>query len=170
MDFAELIETRYSCRAYRDEPVSDEDLAAVLNAARLAPTAANRQAFKVVVVHTRGREKELSGIYGREWFVQAPVIICVCGIPEVSWTSSHGKNYVDVDAAIVMDHIILAAADRNLGTCWIAAFDPDAVRDILQLPDNVEPVVLTTLGHPADSGRPKVRKALTELVCYEKYE
>ena len=170
MDFNKLIEARYSSRSYTDELISDEDLRAVLDVARLAPTAANRQAFKLVVIHTAGREEELSRIYGREWFVTAPIIIAACGIPADNWTSQGGKSYVDVDVAIVMDHLILAAADRGLATCWIAAFDPAAIRDILELPDGVEPIVLTTLGHPADSGKPKLRKDMADIVCFEKWE
>lgn len=170
MNFDKLIESRYSCRSYNDMDVSDEDLQAVLNAARLAPTAANRQAFKLVVLRTAGRENELSRIYGREWFVQAPIIICACGIPADGWISQGGKSFIDVDVSIVLDHLIMAAADRGLGTCWIAAFDPGAVRDILQLPEGVEPIVLTTLGHPADSGKKKLRKELTDIVCYDKWE
>jgi len=170
MDFERLIEERYSSRAYTKEEVSDKDLQKVLNAARLAPTAANRQAFKLVVVHTAGREKELSRIYAREWFVTAPIIIAACGIPAAGWISQKGKSFIDVDVAIVMDHLILAAANCGLATCWIAAFDPDAVREILELPAGVEPIVLTTLGHPGDSSKAKSRKDLSEIVCFEKYE
>ncbi len=169
MDFDKLVEKRYSVRGYTNKPVADEDLKAILNAARLAPTACNLQAFKIIVVHTAGRENEILKMYGREWFAQAPLVICVCGIPEENWTSSSGKNYVDVDVAIVMDHLILAATEKGLGTCWIAAFDPAAVKEVLKLPDGVEPIVLTPLGYPADTGRPKRRKSLDELVCYEYY-
>ena len=151
MDFDRLVTARYSVRAFTEQAVSDEDLGAVLEAARMAPTAANRQAFKLVVVPTAGRKDELKRIYGKEWFVQAPLVICACGIPEDNWTRrDDAKNYVDVDVAIVMDHLILAAANRGLGTCWIAAFDPVAAREVLQLPDELEPIVFTPLGWPAD--------------------
>jgi nitroreductase len=79
---------------------------------------------------------------------------------------SDGKNYNDVDVAIVMDHLILAAADLGLGTCWIAAFDPDAAREVLSLPEGVEPIAFTPLGYPADTARPKKRKPLEKLVRY----
>jgi nitroreductase len=79
-----------------------------------------------------------------------------------------GKNYNDVDVAIAMDHLILAAADLGLGTCWVAAFDPAAARAVLNLPPGVEPVAFTPLGYPADEPRPKTRKALAELVRYER--
>ncbi len=167
MDFQELIARRYSVRAYRTDPVEEEKLAQVLEAARLAPTAANFQPFQVIVVHTAGRQDELRRVYGARWFVQAPLVIAVCGLPGQAWTRGDGKNYCDVDVAIVMDHIVLAATDLGLGTCWVGAFDPQAAREVLRLPADVEPVVLTPLGYPADKPRAKKRKALSELVRYE---
>jgi nitroreductase len=164
MEFAELIRKRYSVRAYKPDPVEKEKVEQVLEAARLAPTAANRQPFQLITIPTAGRETELQRIYSREWFTQAPLVICACGIPDQGWTRMDGKPYVDVDVTIAMDHLILAATDLGLGTCWIAAFDPAAAREILQLPDGVEPVVFTPLGYPADSLRPKKRKSLSELI------
>jgi nitroreductase len=169
MEFSELISARYSVRAYRPDPVEDEKLTYVLEAARLAPTAANRQPFQLIVIHTAGREEELKRIYGREWFVQAPLIIAACGAPSQGWVRKDDKNYTDVDVAIVMDHLILAAADAGLGTCWIGAFDPDAARNVLGLPDDVEPIAFTPLGYPADALREKKRKSLEELVRYERW-
>lgn len=169
MDFFELIEKRYSVRAYEYRPVEEEKLVKVLDAARLAPTAANRQPFRFVVVKTEGREEELRRIYRPDWFTQAPIVICACAVPDEGWTRSDGKDYYDVDTTIAMDHLILAAASMGLGTCWIAAFDPDAAREILGLPDDIEPVALTPLGYPADSPKPKHRKALAELVKYDKW-
>lgn len=169
MDFRELIAARYSVRAYRPDPVEEEKLQAVLEAARLAPTAANRQPFQVIVIHTAGRERELQRIYAAAWFAQAPLVLAVCTLPDQAWTRRDGKNYGDVDAAIVMDHIILAATELGLGTCWIAAFDPEAARAVLGLPEGVEPIVFTPLGYPAERPRPKKRKDLAELVRYERW-
>jgi nitroreductase len=166
MEFFELIQKRYSVRAYRSTPVEKEKLQKVLEAARLAPTAANKQPFELIVIETKGREVELRRIYGREWFVQAPLVICACARTPEAWTRRDGKNYADVDTTIAMDHLILAAADLGLGTCWIAAFDPAAARDVLKLPAHVEPVAFTPLGYPADDWKPKKRKALWELVRY----
>lgn len=168
MDFSELIKARSSVRAYKADPVEDEKLQQVLEAARLAPTAANRQSFQIIVVKTAGREEELGRVYGRDWFVQAPLVVCACGLPAKNWVRSDGKNYNDVDVAIVMDHLILAAADLGLGTCWIAAFDPDAAREVLRLPEGVEPIAFTPLGYPADTARPKKRKPLEELVRFDR--
>ena len=169
MDFQELIRRRYSVRAYRSEPVSEEALARILEAGRLAPTAANRQPFRIVVLDAAGRRQALGRVYARPWFLQAPVVLCVCGVPEEAWVRKDGRSHMDVDAAIVMDHLILAAADAGLGTCWIGAFDPQAAREVLGLPPEAEPIAFTPLGYPADEPRPKKRKALEEIVRYERW-
>ncbi len=167
MSFLELARKRYSVRAYKSKPVEDEILQQVLEAARLAPTAANRQPFQLIVIHTVDREEELSRIYPRPWFVQAPIVICTCSVPSESWVRQDGKKYCEVDVAISMDHLTLVAADLGLGTCWVAAFDPVAAREILGLPDEVEPIAFTPLGYPDDQPKEKKRKSITELVRYE---
>jgi nitroreductase len=167
MSFLELAGKRYSVRAYRPEMVEEEKLQQVLEAARLAPTACNLQPFQFIVIHTKGREAELRRIYSSAWFVQAPIVICACGIPSQSWRRGDGKNYCDVDVTIAMDHLILAAADLGLGTCWIGAFNPDAARAVLGLPGDVEPIAFTPLGYPADRPGHKSRNPLGELVRYE---
>ena len=169
MSFLELAKKRYSVRAYKSIPVDDDELQKVLEAARLAPTAANRQPFQFLVIHTAGREEELGRIYSQPWFVQAPIVICACGIPEQAWVSRDSKSYCDVDVSIAMDHLILAATDLGLGTCWIGAFDPTAVREALGLPEDVEPITFTPLGYPNDEPRPKKRKPLAELIRYERW-
>jgi nitroreductase len=169
MEFTELISARYSVRAYTSDPVDDSILTQVLDAARLAPTAANRQPFRLLVIRTQDREEELLRIYGRDWFVQPPLIIGICGLPDRAWMRMDGRNYVDIDVAIAMDHLILAAANLGLGTCWVGAFNPDAAREILELPEDVEPLAFTPLGYAADEPRPKKRKPLSELVHYERW-
>lgn len=169
MDFSQLVRTRYSVRAYKSDPVGEDELRQVLEAARLAPTASNMQPFQLIVIQTQGREEELRRIYDRDWFVGAPVVICACGIPGGAWIREDKKNYAVVDVAIVMDHLILAATDLGLGTCWIAAFNEQATREILGLPKEVEPIAFTPLGYPADQPKPKERKPLEELVRYERW-
>lgn len=169
MDFKELSTHRYSARSYLDREVPEEILETVLEAARAAPTAANRQPFQLIVITTEGRQEELLEIYNRDWFVQPPLVICITAAPEDAWVRHKydQKNYAWVDAAIAFDHLTLQAAELGLGTCWIAAFNPRAARSFLQLPDGVEPVAFTPLGYPADRPLPKKRKPLKELVRYE---
>ena len=169
MEFSQLIETRYSVRAYKPDQVEDSKLRQVLEAARLAPTAANRQPFQLVVIHTADREEELKRIYDKDWFVQPPLVIGIFGVPGLAWSRRDGMNYHVVDATIVMDHLILAAANAELGTCWIGDFDPDAARETLGLPDTVEPIAFTPLGYPTNEYKPKKRKPLSDLVRYESW-
>lgn len=169
MEFLELVRSRYSVRAYEPTPVEEEKLQLVLDAALLAPTAANRQSFRLIVIATAGREAELQRIYSRNWFTQSPLIICACTVPDEAWVRMDGKGYADVDVTIAMDHLILAARSLELGTCWVADFDPAIAREILGLPDGVEPVAFTPLGYPADQPGSKMRKPFSELVRYERW-
>jgi len=165
MDFQDLIRKRYSVRSYKPDPVEEDKLARVFEAARLAPTAANRQAFRVIVVSTKGREGELRRVYGRDWFTQAPLVLAVCAVPGESWVRKYdGWNAAEVDATIAMTHIVLAAAEEGLGTCWIAAFDPTAAREVLSLPPDLVPSALTPLGYASDTAAPKKRRPLADLV------
>ena len=166
MKFLELAKTRYSVRAYKATPIEDNSLQEVLEAARIAPTAANRQPFQLIVVSTSGKEEELLRIYNKPWFVQAPIVICACSIRSESWVRQNGKCYCDVDIAIAMDHLILAATDLGLGTCWVGAFNPEEARKVLKLPDELEPIVFTPLGYPNDTPRKKIRRSIEEIVSY----
>jgi nitroreductase len=170
MDFQDLIRKRFSVRAYSSDPVEDEKLARVLEVARLAPTAANRQPFRLIVVHTEGREDELRRIYNKDWFVQAPLVICACGVPEERWVGEDGVDYLGVDIAIVMDHLILAATEEGLGTCWIGAFNKDVAREVLHIPEDIQPIVFTPLGYPAETAGPKVRRPQEDFILYEQWE
>jgi nitroreductase len=163
-DYSTLIESRYSVRAYTSQPIDGATLDRVLRAAQVAPTAANRQPFRIIVMKTRGLEAELRQLYHREWFSQAPLIIGVCAVPSEAWVRRDGMNYATVDATIVMDHMILAATALGLGTCWVAAFDPVTARALLHLPAGVEPIAFTPLGYPADQPQPKTRRPLEDLV------
>jgi nitroreductase len=169
MDFFELIHNRGSIRGYKTDPVEDEKLRAVLEAARSAPTAHNNQPFRLLVIHTAGRWDELAQIYGRPWFTQAPILIGMIGVPSEGWTRHDGKNYYEVDAAIAMDHLILAAHNLGLGTCWVGDFDPEAAFKVLNLPEDVVPIAFTPLGYPDKNPREKVRKPLADLVLYEEW-
>ena len=169
MKFIELAKQRSSIRSYTSEAVTETQLAEVLEAGRLAPTACNFQPFQFVVVKEKENLAALAAGYPAPWFAEAPVVIAICTQPSTAWVRDKhdGRSYVDVDAAIAADHMTLAAADIGLGTCWIGAFDPKTIRKALGVPRKVEPLILLTLGHPNETGRPKTRKPLKELVRYE---
>jgi nitroreductase len=169
VEFQELIRARRSIRGYRPDAISEPSLLRILEAARVAPTAANRQPFQIIVVTdpaTRNRFKE---VYDRDWFWSAPVILVGCAETAKAWRRADGFNAAEVDLSIVMDHLILAAADEGLGTCWICNFDESKTREILGIPPDVRVIAMTPLGFPAADPRPFQRKSLEELVRRERW-
>ena len=170
MELKESIEKRNSIRAYEDTPVPEEELLKVLEAARLAPSGRNSQAWKFIVVRDDEQRQALGRATGGQPHVHmAPVIIAaVATAPE--FIMACGIHAYPVDLAIAIDHMTLAAVDLGLGTCWIGAFSQDEVKSILKVPEKYKVVSLLTLGYPSETGRPKMRKTLEEIVCYDKYE
>ncbi|MDG5814132.1 nitroreductase family protein [Chitinispirillales bacterium ANBcel5] len=168
-DFYELIKKRYSVRGYLNKQVEEEKLVKVLDAGRNAPSACNIQPWSFIVIRDEQVRNQLGKVYSKEWILSAPLVIAVCCDRNKSWKRSDGKDYGDVDAAIAMDHITLAAAELGLGTCWVGAFDPGEASKLFQLPDHIEPVLLTPLGYPAVPSSQKSRKALEEVVHWDYY-
>ena len=168
MQFFDVIEARGSIRSYKPDPVEPEKLEKILRTAVKAPTARNKQGVKVFVIKTAGHEKELIKMYMPEsnWFVDAPYILCLCAMKDVYQDPESHRDFSEIDAAIVMDHMTLAATALGLGTCWIGAFDPDAAREVLKLDDNLEPIILATLGYPKQPAIKRQKKTLDELVVY----
>ena len=169
MDFLELARIRRSVRAYKPDPIPDAVVRRVLEAAALAPTACNRQPFRILVLPTRGHEQDLARVYRHRWFTEGPLIIALVGVLSESWTRSDGVNYAFVDVAIAMDHLILAATEQGLGTCWVAAFNASAAREMLGLPNGVEPVAFSPLGYPNDLPEPKERRPIDDLVKWGRW-
>ena len=163
MGFLELVKKRYSVRKYKSDEVPKEKLDYVLEAFRLAPSACNKQPYKLFIFETRGKEKLLE-VYNRDWFAKAPLIIVACTKKSAAWERMDKKNYADVDLTIALDHLILAATEQGLGTCWIAAFNPKKAVEVFNIPSDLEPLMLVTLGFADDSPREKNRKSIGELV------
>ena len=169
MKFIDLAEKRCSIRGYKPDSVPEELLNEILQAGNLAPTAKNLQPFHLIVVRDPTKLDELAVTYPSPFFRQAPIAIVICTEPAKGWTRDRydGKNYCEVDAAIAIDHMTLAATDLGLGTCWIGAFDPDKVAASMGLPKGIEPIAMLPLGYPNEAGREKTRKPLDELVRYD---
>jgi len=166
MEYLDLIKERHSVREYKDDNVEEEKLNKILEAALIAPTAHNMQAFKIVVIRTKDHEDKLKKIYPKSFFTQAPIVLGVFSIKQNSWIRKDGRNYGDVDAAIVMDHIILAATALGLGTCWIANFDSVAASELTMLGEGYEPIAFTPIGYFQAKDFKKIRKTLEEIVVY----
>ncbi len=164
MEFFDLIGQRYSVRAYKADAVEDDKLRKVLEAGVIAPTACNLQPFRLVVMPVEKHLDTLKKICRAPFFTQAPLVIGIYSDMDAAWVRKDGKNFADVDAAIVMDHMILAATALGLGTCWIGAFDAQAARDAVNLGAGFEPVAFTPLGYPASSLPVRQRKELDDIV------
>lgn len=169
MDFIELINTRESIRSYDPaRPVPDEILNRILDAGRLALSAANRQPWKFLVISSPAMLEKVRACYNRDWFRDAPHVITVVGLKSQAWSRRFdGYNSVETDAAIAMTHIILAAANEGVGACWIANYDPDKLRQTLNINSDSEVFGITPLGYPRPGFRKtgiKIRKSLGEVV------
>jgi nitroreductase len=149
-DFHELARNRYSCRSYLNQPVEDDKVVHVLDAARLAPSAKNLQPWHFVVIQERENLEKIYACYAGNWLRTAPMVIVACGDHKGAWYRPDGKNHTDIDLAIAIDHLTLAATDIGLATCWICNFDVLKCAKILQLPEGVEPIAIIPLGYPAD--------------------
>ena len=169
MEFYDLIKTRESIRDYDPKrPVPDEVLNRILDAGRLAPSAGNRQPWTFVVVSSPEKLNEVRACYPRDWFKQAPHILVVVGDKSNSWTRSYdGYNSIEVDLTIAMDHMILAAENEGVGTCWIIAYNYDVLAKSIGLRENEVIYCITPLGYPNDGFEKrgnKIRKSLEEIV------
>ena len=171
MDFQELAKKRYSCRSYLNKPVEEDKLLHVLETARLAPSAKNLQPWHFVVIQEEDNLAKIKSCYAGEWLKSAPLIIVACGDHKAAWYRSDGKNHTDIDVAIAIDHLTLAATDIGLATCWICKFDVFKCANILQLPEGVEPIAMIPLGYPADSpdtGRHQVNRKKLDDILHKK--
>jgi nitroreductase len=169
MHVIEAIEKRRSIRDYEDKQVPEEKLARVLEAARLSPSASNRQDRKFVVVMDGARRRALSeAAFGQRHVAQAPVVIAAVST-RPGYIMSCGVPSFPVDLAIAVDHMTLAAVAEDLGTCWIGAFSQDRVRQALGIPEGCTVAALLTLGFPRTVPEAKPRKALHEVICWETF-
>ena len=168
MEFMEVVRQRRSVRQYRPDPVPSEKIDYLLEAARLAPSWANGQCCTFLVVSDPRVKHELAQA-GNEWIEQAPVIIVACADPKLSGVKNDQPYYL-LDVGIAMEHLVLAATEQGLGTCWVGWFSEDRARAALGVPDGVRVVASTPLGFPNEEPAARPRKSLAELVRVNQWE
>src|SRR3990167_8893030 len=152
MNVMEAIKKRYSVRSYQDRAVETEKLESILEAARLAPSASNRQEWRFIVAQDRNiRQCLMQAAKGQAFVGQAPVVIACCAKTD-NHVMTCGQMCYPIDVAIAIEHMALKATEEGLGTCWIGAFYEDQVKEILGIPDNIRVVELLILGYPAKPG------------------
>lgn len=163
-----IMDERYSCRAYDlgRSPLDHDLISAVIDAARIAPSACNRQPWLFMVVEGEEASQKMFLAYGREWIKSAPAYIVALGKPADAWHRPYdGHDHTDVDLSIAVEHICLAATSLGLGTCWVCNFDPEVLRREFNIPAEYVPVAIIPIGYPAP-GSPvtaKSRKTAAEI-------
>jgi nitroreductase len=170
MDVYEAIANRKSVRSFKDKDVPEEIISRLLETARLAPSASNRQEWRFIVVRDQATRKQLSVAARDQKFVgEAPVVLACCAETD-GHVMACGQTCYPIDVAIAIDHITLCATADGLGTCWIGAFDEGEVKKILEIPPQIRVVGLLPIGYPKDASRvEKSRLPLEKIVKYEQW-
>jgi nitroreductase len=164
MDLFEVIRTRRSIRKYKQQPIPDKKLKMILEAARLAPSAGNRQPWRFVVVQDYELKKSVAEAANRQTFLSdAAAIVAAVSDPEVS------ARWHDKDTMIALEHMVLAATALGYGTCWIGAFEEDTVKHLLGIPERMRVVALLPIGPAAEEPASRSRKAFSEIFLKEKW-
>ena len=173
MSFMDLAKRRYSVRSYQKKKVEEDKLMKILEAGRVAPTGANRQPQRFIVVREESgleKLKKAANIY------EAPLAIIVCADHSVSWKRSmDGKDVADIDASIATDHMMLQATELGLGSLWVCHFNPVILKEEFNIPDNIEPINILAIGYAAGPEQSpdrhdKTRYPLENFVHYESYK
>jgi nitroreductase len=160
-NFEEVLKSRRSIRKYKDTPVSRDKILKLLEAARIAPSASNKQPWHFIVVEDKEKIRQLAK---SEWAAKAPMMIVGLADQESS------PNWCSNDLGVALEHIALTATDLGLGLCWMGQTGrEDLIKKLLDIPDNYRPVVVMPIGVPDESPPSKDRKSLDSIVSWEKY-
>ena len=167
MEVMEAIQKRFSARKYADKPIEQEKLDLITEAGRLAPTASNEQLQKHIIVTDKELiQKMVAACKNQKWIATAPAVIVECASGDR--TMICGQSARSMDGAIAMSYMTLEAVSLGLQSCWLGWYDPDKVRELLNIPDNYTVVAVAPVGYPAKDGKPTPKKPTQEVVVYNK--
>ncbi len=170
MDVSKAIEDRRSIRRYKTADVEDDKVDKILESARIAPSAANRQKWKFVVVRDpKTRENLVDACNGQKFVADAPVLIAACST-ESDTIMPCGQYAYTVDLSIALSFMILQATELGLGTCWLGAFNEKMVKNILGIPENIRLVGIITVGYSDEKPAARPRKNFEEIVAKEMWD
>ncbi len=164
MNFLELVKSRYSCRAYQARSVDGDKLDYVMACVRYAPSAVNKQPWRFYVVSSAQQKAQLQQCYSRDWFNTAPMYIIATVLHDEEWVRADGKPHGQIDIAIAVEHLCLAATEQGLATCWVCNFDAALCKRLFAFADGEEPAVIIPIGYAADEAKEKKRKPLEEIL------
>lgn len=164
MNFLELVKSRYSCRAYKALDIEKEKLDYIMECVRFAPSAVNKQPWRFHILSNEDDKLKAQQCYHRDWFKTAPMYIIASILHDEEWVRRDGKHHGNIDIAIAVEHLCLAATEQGLGTCWVCNFDASLCKELFQMSDNEEPAVIIPIGYTDDEMKDKIRKDITEIV------
>ena len=165
MDLLNLISKRRSIRDFKTDEIEQEKIDYILECARLAPSAVNFQPWKFLIVKSHEKKELLRQCYHREWFAYAPLYIIALEDTTQSWKrKSDNKDHGEIDLAIAIEHIVLAAEEKGLGTCWVCNFNTYLFKDLFNLPDHLVPIALIPIGYPAKKEEKVSNRKSTEEI------
>ena len=174
MTFLELIRKRTSVRNFTQKKVECEKLDYIFECARLAPSAVNYQPWCCIVVDDETAIAKVRACYQREWFESAPLYLVICGDHQTSWKRrSDGKDHCDIDVSIVVEHMVLAAEEQGLGTCWVCNFDVAKCRENFNISQEWEPIAILPIGYPVEADAAtqieKKRKPVSDFIKHNSF-
>lgn len=172
MDFLQLEEQRYSVRKFTDKKVEKEKLDLILKSAQISPSACNKQPYKILVLESDEALEKLKKCTPGHF--NAPLAILICGDNSESWSRSFdNKPHADIDTSIAVTYMMIEAASLGLGSTWVCHFDPVAIREAYNIPENLDPVSLLPIGYPAENSTPTsqhfTRKPIEEITIYNNF-
>ena len=178
MEFSDVINKRVSTRSFSDKKISDEDIIYILECARKAPSWMNKQCWRFIIIRDAEIIQEIAktSVINR-WMKQAPIIIVACADPKSSGMNNDIKYFL-VDVSIAFEHLVLAATEKGLGTCWVGGFSEEKIKNILEIPPRIKVVAMTPVGYPKEETkigektrkvfvRSTKRKSLQEIIHWD---
>lgn len=163
------IKERYSVRKFQNKPIEQEKMDILLEAARLAPSASNKQSWKFIVIKDSEKRKQLADICkGQKFVSQAPITIAVCNT-NLDYIMTCGQKAPVIDGAIAAEHIVLQAVELGLGSCWIGSFYHEEMAELINLPKDYKIVALLPVGYPAIEKKERNLKPLDEIVVWDSF-
>ena len=163
MAFLDLVKKIYSCSSYQAKSVEQAKLDYVMECVRFAPSAVNKQPWMFRIISSETDKAKLQECYNREWFNTAPMYIICSILHDQEWVRKDGKHHGDIDIAIAVEHLCLAATEQGLATCWVCNFNAEKCRQLFTFANNEEPAVLIPIGYAADEPKEKNRKDLATI-------
>lgn len=174
MEFYDLVEERRSIRKYKDAPIEKERLYRILQSATYAPSWSCKHCWRLLVVDDKVLKSSMAQCVNesnpaRSGLMEAPMVLIICADP-VNAEEIDDKEYYMADCGIAMEHLMLAACNEGLATCWIGMIDEDKLKSVLEIPDPIRVVAISPLGYPGEEPEVRKKKSIKDIVFHDKWD